>query len=291
MTVRTRRSMGNRRWFARTTVAVSLMFPLGAAFMAFGAGASAATSKSTLKPPTILSAGKLQYCSDMSSPPLESLNSSLKPVGSDIGIGNAIAAKMGLKPVWQQTAFSGIVPALQAGHCDAILSQLYIKPARQLVVNFVPYMYSSESVTVPTANPGKITGLNSSLCGQHVATVTGTTAQTELASVSATCTAAGKSAVGVILFTSDPLALQNMLSGLSTAYATTSETAAYYMKIKPGTFKFSGQPFGKILTGIAVNKGNPRLLTAIQHAFAQIRANGTYNRVMTQWGIQRDELH
>jgi len=270
---------------------VSLMIPLGAAFMTFGAGASAATSKSILKPPAILLAGKLQYCSDMSSPPLESLNSSLKPVGSDIGIGNAIAGKMGLTPVWQQTAFSGIVPALQAGHCDAILSQLYIKPARKLVVNFVPYMYSSESVTVPTANPGRITGLNSSLCGQHVATVTGTTAQTELAAVSATCTATGKSAVGVILFTSDPLALQNMLSGLSIAYATTSETAAYYMKIKPDTFKFAGQPFGKVLTGIAVNKGNPKLLAGIQHAFAQIRANGTYNRVMTQWGIQRDELH
>ena len=291
MTVRTRRSMGNRRRFARTTLAVSLMFPLGAAFVAFGASASASTSKSTLKPPTIVSAGKLQYCSDMSSPPLESLNSSQKPVGSDIGIGNAIAARMGLKPVWQQTAFSGIIPALQAGHCDAILSQLYIKPARKLVVNFVPYMYSSESVTVPTANPGKITGLDSSLCGQQVATVTGTTAQTELATVSAACTAAGKPAVGVVLFTSDPLALQNMLSGLSNAYTSTSETAAYYMRAQPGTFKFAGQPFGKILTGIAVNKGNPKLLAAIQHAFAQVKANGSYNRVMTQWGLQRDELH
>ena len=280
--------LGNRRRLARIALAVSMVIPLG---VAFGASASASTGKSTLKPPTIVSTGKLQYCSDMSSPPLESLNASQKPMGSDIGIGNAIAARMGLKPVWQQTAFSGIIPALQARHCDAILSQLYIKPARKLVVNFVPYMYSSESVTVPTANPGKITGLDSSLCGQQVATVTGTTAQTELATVSAACTAAGKPAVGVVLFTSDPLALQNMLAGLSNAYTSTSETAAYYMKAQPGTFKFAGQPFGRILTGIAVNKGNPKLLAAIQHAFAQIRANGTYNRVMTQWGLQRDELH
>jgi polar amino acid transport system substrate-binding protein len=283
--------MGNHQWLVRTALALSLVLPLGAAVGSLGAGASATSSKSTLKPPTIVSAGKLQYCSDMSSPPLESLTASQKPVGSDIGIGNAIAAKMGLKAVWQQTAFSGIIPALQARHCDAILSQLYIKPARKLVVNFVPYMYSSESVTVPSANPGNITGLDSSLCGQKVATVTGTTAQTELATVSAACTAAGKSGVNVVLFTSDPLALQNMLSGLSDAYTTTSETAAYYMKTTPGQFKFAGQPFGKILTGIAVNKGNPKLLKAIQHAFAQIMANGTYNRVMSQWGLQRDELH
>ncbi len=288
---RIRRSMGNHQRLVRTALAMSLVLPLGAALGSLGVGASAASTRSILKPPTIVSAGKLQYCSDMSSPPLESLTASQQPVGSDIGIGNAIAAKMGLKAVWQQTAFSGIIPALQARHCDAILSQLYIKPARKLVVNFVPYMYSSESVTVPSANPGNITGLDSSLCGQKVATVTGTTAQTELATVSAACTAAGKSAVNVVLFTSDPLALQNMLSGLSDAYTSTSETAAYYMKINPGRFKFAGQPFGKILTGIAVNKGNPKLLKAVQHAFAQIMANGTYNRVMSQWGLQRDELH
>jgi polar amino acid transport system substrate-binding protein len=63
------------------------------------------------------------------------------------------------------------------------------------------------------------------------------------------------------------------------------------MRAQPGTFKFAGQPFGKILTGIAVNKGNPKLLAAIQHAFAQVKANGSYNRVMAQWGLQRDELH
>lgn len=288
---RIRRTMGNQQWLARTILSLAVVVSLGATVGSFGAGASAASSKPLLKPPTIISSGKLQYCSDMTSPPLESLTASQQPVGSDIGIGNAIAAKLDLKPVWQQTAFSGIIPALQAKHCDAILSQLYIKPARKLVVNFVPYMYSSESITVPTANPGGITGLDSSLCGKQVATVTGTTAQTELATVSSSCTAAGKSAVNVVLFTSDTLALQNMLSGLSDAYATTSETAAYYMKTNPGKFKFAGQPFGKILTGIAVDKGNPKLLKAMQHAFAQILANGTYNRVMSQWGLQRDELH
>lgn len=279
--------LNNRGRLTRAAVALSVIVGLGT----FGVGVSSGATKSTVKPPTIISTGKLQFCSDMSSPPLESLNSSQQPVGSDIGIGNAIAAKMGLKAVWDQTAFSGIIPALQARHCDAILSQLYIKPARKLVVNFVPYMYSSESVTVPSNNPGNITGLDSSLCGQQVATVTGTTAQTELATVSSACTAAGKPAVQVVLFTSDPLALQSMLSGLSNAYTSTSETAAYYMRTNPGRFKFAGQPFGKILTGIAVDKGNAKLLKAIGHAFAQIKADGTYNRVMSQFGLQRDELH
>ncbi len=284
--------MGNRRRLARTTLAVAMVFPVGTALVAFGTGASAATKKPkpALKPPAIVSTGKLQFCSDMSSPPLEFLNANQTPVGSDIAIGNAIAGKLHLKAVWQQTAFSGIIPALQAGHCDAILSQLYIKPARQLVVNFVPYMWSSESVTVPTANPANITGLDSSLCGQTVATVTGTTAQTELSTVSDACTAAGKSAVNVVLYTSDPLALQSMMSGLSVAYTSTSETAAYFMRANPGTIKFAGQPFGQILTGIAVNKGNSKLFSAMKRAFAQMQLDGSYNKIMNKWGLHRDEL-
>jgi polar amino acid transport system substrate-binding protein len=292
--------MRNHRGIARTTLAVMMVLPLGVALVSYGASASAATTKHkakpkpkpkpALKPPSIVSAGKLQFCSDISSPPLEFLNANQTPVGSDIGLGNAIAAKLHLKPVWQQTAFSGIIPALQAGHCDAILSQLYIKPARQLVVNFVPYMWSSESVTVPTANPGNITGLDSSLCGQQVATVTGTTAQTELTTVSDACVAAGKSAVSVVLYSSDPLALQSMMSGLTNAYTSTSETAAYFMKAHPGTFKFAGPSFDQILTGIAVNRGNPKLLAAIRHAFAQMQLDGSYNKIMSSWGLQRDEL-
>lgn len=286
--------MGNHRWIARTALAVTMVLPLGVAVVSYGTSASASTSKHkpkpVLTPPSIISAGKLQFCSDISSPPLEYLNANQRPAGSDVGLGNAIAAKMNLKPVWQQTAFSGIIPALQAGHCDAILSQLYIKPARQLVVNFVPYMWSSESVTVPTANPGKITGLDSSLCGQQVATVTGTTAQTELATVSDACVAAGKPAVSVVLYNSDPLALQAMMSGLTNAYTSTSETAAYFMKAHPGTFKFAGPSFDAILTGIAVNRGNPKLLAAIRHAFAQMQLDGSYNKIMSTWGLQRDEL-
>ncbi|HUX04087.1 MAG TPA: ABC transporter substrate-binding protein [Acidimicrobiales bacterium] len=252
------------------------------------AGASGLTP--ALKPPTILTTGQIRYCSDISSPPIEFLNSKQRPIGSDIQIGTAIAKALHLKAVWEQTAFSGIIPALQAHHCDAILSQLYIKASRKTVVDFVPYMYSSESVTVPSANPGNITGFDTSLCGQTVSTVTGTTAQTELATLSSTCTSEGKSPVQAVLFTSDVQALQNMLTGRSTAYTTTSETGAYYMRADHNQFKFVGKPFGRILTGIAINKKSPKLLAALKHAFALVRKSGKYNKIMTKWGISRDEL-
>jgi polar amino acid transport system substrate-binding protein len=255
-----------------------IVVPLTVAIVAGASGlAYASTPKPQLKPPAIVSKGQLRFCSDISSPPLEFYTSTQTPAGSDVAIGNAIAKSLGLKPVWEQTAFAGIVPALLAHHCDAILSQLYIKPARQKVVNFVPYMYSSESIVVTTANPKNITGLDSSLCGLNVSTVTGTTAQSNLEALSTTCT-------------DDISALQNLALGRSDAYATTSETAAYYMGKQPNTYKFAGDPFGQILTGIAYNKGNPKLKAALLIAFAKLQASGQYNKIMTKWGLQRDEL-
>src|SRR4051794_6583763 len=127
--------------------------------------------------------GTIRFCSDISSPPLEFYANGQQPTGSDIDLGNAIAARLGVKAEWVNTAFAGIIPALQAGHCDAILSQLLDKPARRAIVDFVDYMNSSEAIMVRKGNPDHVTGL-SGLCGLSVAAETGTTVADFLATQS-----------------------------------------------------------------------------------------------------------
>src|SRR5262249_42279936 len=77
-----------------------------------------------------------------------------------IDIGTEIARRMGVKAEFKNTAFSAIIPALQAKQCDAILSQLFDKPKRREVVDFVDYMYSSQSFLVPKGNPKNIKSLD-----------------------------------------------------------------------------------------------------------------------------------
>ena len=136
-----------------------------------GAGTGSATAASTgaaLPAGALGQSGTIRFCSDISSPPLEFYANGQQPTGSDVDLGNAIARELGVKPQWVNTAFSGIIPALQAGHCDAILSQLFDKPARRAVVNFVDYMNSSDAIMVRKGNPDHVTGL-SGLCGLNVA--------------------------------------------------------------------------------------------------------------------------
>ncbi len=259
-------------------------------------GSTASTAATSGKQPAVKvpagalgQPGTIRYCSDISSPPLEFYQNGTQPAGSDIALGNAIAAELGVQPVWVNTAFSGIIPALQADHCDAIISQLFNKPARRAVVNFVNYMYSSEAVLVRGGNPLHITGIDD-LCGHKVAAETGTTVTTYLSTQSAACTAHGKPAISVQTFLRDSDALEQLGLGHVDAYGTTVETGSYDMSKSQGQFQFAGQPFGQILTGIATTKANTALEGAIAKAFAIVQSDGTYKRIMTQWNLQLDML-
>jgi polar amino acid transport system substrate-binding protein len=214
-------------------------------------------------------AGTIRYCSDISSPPLEFYSDGQQATGSDVDLGNALAAELGLKPVWVNTAFAGIIPALQAGHCDAILSQLFDKPARRAVVNFTDYMNSSEAVLVRQGNPKHVTGVGG-LCGLNVAAETGTTVTDYLAQQSD--------------------ALNQLTLGHVDAYGTTVETAGYDMTKAQGMFQVAGAPFGQIPTGIATTKQDTGLGKAIAAAFAAVQKNGTYAKIMTKWNLKLDML-
>lgn len=273
-------------------VGVVLALCLAAVISAFAGSAAASTRKASAAQASVgplVAAGTLHFCSDISSPPLEFYKNGTDATGSDVALGDAIAAQLHLKPVWVNTAFSGIIPALQASHCDAIMSQLFDKPARRKVVSFVDYMNSSEAVLVRKGNPLHVSGIHG-LCGHHVATETGTTVADFLTAESKKCQAAGKPAITVQTFLRDSDALEQLNLGHVDAYGTTLETGAYDISKNRSEFQVAGKPFGQIPTGIAVRKNDPQLLHAIQHAFAAVRAKGTYKSIMTKWGLTGDMI-
>ncbi|MBV9451173.1 MAG: ABC transporter substrate-binding protein [Streptosporangiaceae bacterium] len=251
--------------------------------------ATASAAAVTVPSSALGQAGTIRYCSDISSPPLEFYASGQTPTGSDVDLGNAIAHELGLTPQWVNTAFAGIIPALQAGHCDAILSQLFDKPARRAVVNFVDYMNSSEAVLVRAGNPKHVTGI-AGLCGLNVAAETGTTVTDYLSQQSKTCTADGKRPIQVQTFLRDSDALNQLALGHVDAYGTTVETAGYDMSKNRGMFEIAGPAFGQIPTGIATVKSNTALQHALAAAFAALIKNGTYTQIMTKWNLGPDML-
>jgi polar amino acid transport system substrate-binding protein len=249
-----------------------------------GSGAGASVPASAL-----VESGKLQFCSDISTPPLESYGPGHEPEGSDIDIGTEIAKRLKLEPVWKNTAFAGIIPALQARNCDAIVSQLFDKPERRKVVDFVDYMRSGEALLVPKGNPAGITGL-ASLCGKTTAAENGTTIADLLREQSSKCEKAGKPKITVRLFLRDSDALQQLALKQVDVYGTTTETVSFVSSKQPGKYELAGKPFAEILCGIATQKGNTALHDAIAKAFSSMRSDGTYTKILAKWHLELDEL-
>jgi polar amino acid transport system substrate-binding protein len=252
-------------------------------------GTGSASPGLTVPAGALLQGGQLSFCSDLSSPPLELLDPSQKPSGAEVELGDALAKTLGLTAEWKNTAFAGIIPALQGKQCDAILSQLFIKPEREKVVDFVPYMYSSGAILVKADADKGIAGLDTT-CGHRVAAETGTTASTFLQQASDKCTSGGQTKVDIRLFANDAAALQQLKVGLVDAYGTTVETAGYVMKENPGVFKTVGAPYGQISTGIATRKDNAPLHDALAAALASVQKDGTYDSILKDWNLSGDAL-
>src|SRR5207244_5751852 len=84
--------------------------------------------------------GSFKYCSDPTFPPMESTTTSGKPVGFDIDLAAAIAKLWKVKSKFVQTAFPGLLPALDSHKCNAVISGIFIQPDRLKQFPAVPYM-------------------------------------------------------------------------------------------------------------------------------------------------------
>ncbi|MBJ7472586.1 MAG: transporter substrate-binding domain-containing protein, partial [Solirubrobacteraceae bacterium] len=71
-------------------------------------------------PASIKSAGTISFCSDIAYPPMEFYEGS-DPQGADIDIAEELASRMGVEAEFTNTGFDGIIAALQAKKCDAII--------------------------------------------------------------------------------------------------------------------------------------------------------------------------
>lgn len=261
----------------------SLWFASMALAAALPAVASAQTTLSGLT-----TAGKITFCSALTQPPFESLTADGKPEGIDVELGTEISTRLGLGTAWNNIPFSGLIPALQAGQCDAILSDLFVKEERMRVLDFVPYMFSQEVLMVKAATPGIDTLAD--LSTKKAATVTGTTATQLLEAASAKLTGEGKPAINIVMFPENTQALQQLQFGQVDAFGVAYEIAEFYMARSPGTFKLGGPAYFKILTGIGLRKDSAKLRDAFQEKFDAIRADGSYDKLLVKYHLESDSL-
>jgi polar amino acid transport system substrate-binding protein len=257
------------------------------------AATTAPTTTSTtpavaIQPPTnIKNAGKFVFCSDITYPPEESYKQgTTTPEGSDIDIGTDIAKRMGVTARFDNTGFDGIIAALLAKKCDAIISGMNDTPERLKQVAFVDYLKVGQSFMVKKGNPEHITGI-ASLAGKSASVETGTTNKDYLDQQSKTLQSQGKKPIKVVTFPKDTDAANALKTGKVDAYFGDSPPVAYYVKTDPASFEVGGNPINPISIGIALRKSDTQLQSGVLAAVAAMYSDGTMKRIVAKWDLSR----
>jgi polar amino acid transport system substrate-binding protein len=99
----------------------------------------------------ILQRGELLVGITGNQPPLNATTKSGEIIGLDADISRLLAGNMGVKAKFMTLPFSDLLPALEAGKVDIVLSSMTMTPDRNLKVAFVgPYFISGKGVLTKT---------------------------------------------------------------------------------------------------------------------------------------------
>ena len=131
----------------------------------------AAVSAIALSPRLHAEDAELVVGTNVSGPPFAFLRHGTY-TGFDLEVWAEVAKGMGRKWRLQPMEFSALIPALQTRNIDVIVSELFIKPERQKVIDFsIPYNRSG-LIAVAQMDNAKINGVDD-LAGKTIGAVTG----------------------------------------------------------------------------------------------------------------------
>jgi len=234
-------------------------------------------------PAAIKSAGKLSFCSDIAYPPMEAYEAS-EPVGFDVDLGHEIGDRLGVTAEFKNTGYDGIIAALQAGQCDAILSSMTVTPERSKQVTFVKYAQVGPAVLVEKGNPKNIHSVDD-LGGKAVAVQVGTTDKAFLDQQNKRIAAAGGEAIQIQSFPKDTDAASSLRAGRVDAWVSDSPPIADYARKNPQLFEQVGGQLDAAPIGIAVRKDEGDLRRALAAAVSAGYDDGSIDRLITKWKL------
>lgn len=235
-------------------------------------------------PAAIKSTGTLQMGTDASYAPMEFIaEDGSTIVGADIDLGNAIAARMGLKAQWTNSSFDSLIVGVTNGKFNSSMSSFTINPEREQQVNMVSYLNAGTAWAVAKGNPDNVTP--DTACGKTVGVQKATVQVDDIEARNAACTAAGQPAIDIQQFTAQSDVTTALASGKVSAMLADSPVIAYAIK-QTGTLEQVGAIYGSAPYGVVVPLSEQAFATTIQAAIQSLIADGSYEKILAVWGLQ-----
>lgn len=186
--------------------------------------------------------------------------------------------------------FNGLIPSVQSGRVDMVISDVYNTAERRRVVDFVNYLSNGFAVMVRGDDADSVHSALD-LCGQSMGILTGSAPEVAAAKgQSKKCTDAGKPAIKVKSYPAVAQELPPLANGTIDAILETNVSLAYIEKQQKGKFKVVYTvPGYAALAGIVLKKGSP-LKKQLQSAVQWYIGTPEYAANAKKWGLPEDAL-
>lgn len=270
-----------------------------------GSQATSAVPTSTVTCPTntasfhLVTPGKLTVVSDTTYPPAEFAdpNNQTKYIGYDMDLAAELARRLCLSVNVQKADFGTIIqdvsgPALGTQRYDMSISSFTIRADRQQKVDMIPYFQAGESLLVPKGNPANIKAF-ADMCGKNIAVQDNTSEKFELDDANGTGDGSSGQApvckskpIKIFHYADQTVVVAQVVNGSVDASYQDSPVTGYYAKLNSGKVELGAVTVAPAPQGIVMRKDNPALEDAIKAALQGMRTDGTYLRILTNWGVQ-----
>jgi polar amino acid transport system substrate-binding protein len=222
-------------------------------------------------------ASTFTFCTDPTFPPMELASSSGAISGFDVDMANALAKTWGATAKPLKTAFTGLIPALMAKKCDAVISGIFVTPDRLKEAGAVPYMETHRVFIVRAGNPKHVSG-PTDLKGLNVVVQAGTKYEEYLKKL--------KSKIGFNLqsYPGDNDAVAQVILGRADVVLTQDTSFAFQSKAQPGKIAVAYTFPAKDTFGVYYRKGED-IGAQLRRGMAKLKASGTLTRLAAKYKI------
>ncbi|UCJ15514.1 cystine ABC transporter substrate-binding protein [Pseudomonas sp. MM211] len=208
-------------------------------------------------------------------PPFNFQDESGKLAGFEVDFSEALAKELGVKVSFQPTKWDGILASLESGRIDIVVNQVTISDERKKKYDFsTPYTVSGiQALTRKSDAEGVKSAAD--LAGKKVGVGLGTNYEQWLKE--------NVPQADIRTYDDDPTKFQDLNVGRIDVVLV-DRLAAFEMVAKTGDrMAVAGDAFSRQESGIALRKGNPELLAAINKAIEKLRADGTLKQLSEKW--------
>lgn len=234
-----------------------------------------------LVPADVAERGVLQVGTDATYAPNQYAGPDGNPIGWEVELVEAVAAKLDLKVEWEKSGFDQIIPRVNGGTLDMGSSSFTDTVERQKSVDFVDF-YNAGLQFVRGADEKELTD---DLCGLKIGVQATTTSDDYLTEKSKECQDAGKPAIEILKKDGQDEATNDVVLGNVPYMLADSPIAQNSVQQSDGKVVLDGEIFDAAPYGLALKKDG-ELTEAVQVAMQELIDEGTYQKILEKWGVE-----